>query len=773
MKSSRATLNSRLSFHATNLKLSQLSTLFFFVGLLLLNLHLVSQSTNVSYQKSHTVTNLNGSSEPKSLEFREALSMIREGENVESTYYVPVLQECIDKNSASEAKIVHAHIIKTGTHQDLFVSTFLVNVYAKCGNMEIARKVFDNLPKRNVISWTSLMTGYVHSSQPEVAIHVFQEMLEAGAYPTNYTLGIVLNACSSLQSVNLGKQLHAYSIKYQIDFDTSIGNSLCSLYSKCGSLESAVKAFKKIEEKNVISWTATITACGDNGEAVRGLKFFTEMLSEGIEPNEYTLTSVLRLCCLMLSLDVGTQVHSLSIKLGYELNLPIRNSIMYLYLKCGLINEARELFNGMGAISLVTWNAMIAGHAQIMDLAEDDLSAYQSGTEALNIFLKLNRSGLKPDLFTFSSILTICSGLVALQQGEQIHAQTIKSGFLSDRVVGTALVNMYNKCGSIEKASKAFVEMSTRTLISWTTMIAGFAQHGKTQQALQLFEDMRIAGVRPNQITFVSVLSACSQAGMVNEALGFFEMMKKDYRIKPVLDHFACLIDMYVRLGRLEEAFALVKKMDPAPNEFIWSILVAGCRSHGNLELGFYAAEKLLELKPKDTETYVFLLNMYLSVGRWKDVSKVRKMMKEEKLGKLRDWSWISIKDKVFSFKPNDKSHPYSADTHKFVESLIDQVKSLGYESLESLEVTDEDEEQTLSYTAYHSERLAIAFGLLNTPNAVPIRVVKSLIMCRDCHNFVKFLSTLTGREIVIRDSKRLHKFVNGTCSCGDFGGHL
>jgi pentatricopeptide repeat protein len=286
---------------------------------------------------------------------------------------------------------------------------------------------------------------------------------------------------------------------------------------------------------------------------------------------------------------------------------------------------------------------------------------------------------MKPDLFTFSSILTVCSSLVALDQGEQVHAQTIKSGFLSDIVVATALVNMYNKCGSIEKASKAFVEMSTRTLISWTTMIAGFAQHGRTQQALQLFEDMRIAGVRPNQVTFVSVLSACSHAGLVNEALGYFETMKKDYRIKPVMDHYACLIDMFVRLGRLDEAFALVKKMDFEPNEFIWSTLVAGCRSHGNLDKGFYAAEQLLKLKPKDTETYVMLLNMYISAERWKDVSKVRKMMKEEKLGKLNEWSWISIKDKVHSFKPNDNSHPQSADVQKFIENLIDQVKSLGY----------------------------------------------------------------------------------------------
>ncbi|PON59623.1 DYW domain containing protein [Parasponia andersonii] len=731
------------------------------------------KSQSVSFQKIRTVTHLDGISESMSTDFREALSAIKEDASTESSYYVDLLRACIDKNSASAAEMVHAQIIKTGIHEDLFVSTFLVNVYVKCGTMESARKVFDNLPRRNVVAWTTLMTGYVHGFQPELAILVFREMLEAGAYPTNYTLGIVLNACSSLQLIHMGEQLHGYMIKYRIDFDTSIGNSLCSLYSKSGQLGSAVKVFDKIREKNVISWTAVISACGENGDVARGLGFFIEMLSEYIEPNQFTLTSVLSLCCVMLSFGIGSQVHSLSIKLGFESNLRVKNSIMYLYLKTGRIQEAKRLFGGMKVNSLVTWNAMISGHAQMMELEGDGLSAYQSGNEALYIFSKLNCSGMKPDMFTFSSVLTVCGSLVALEQGEQIHAQTIKSGILSDVVVGTALINMYNKCGSVEKASKAFVEMSTRTLISWTSMITSLAQHGMSQQALHLFEDMRLAGLRPNQITFVGVLSACSHAGMVEEALIYFEMMQKEYRIKPVMDHYGCLIDMFVRLGRLDEAFDLIKKMDFEPSEFIWSNLVAGCRSHGNLELGFYAAEQLLNLKPRDAETYVLLLSMYLSEGRWKDVSRVRKMMKEEKIGKLKDWSWISIKDKVYSFKPDDKSYLQSADFHKFLENLIEQAKSLGYETGEDLEVRDEDEAKASSSTSYHSEKLAIAFGLLNTPSSAPIRVNKNFIMCRDCHSFVKSISLLTAREITIRDSKRLHKIVNGKCSCGDFGSLL
>ncbi|KAH7524796.1 hypothetical protein FEM48_Zijuj06G0157100 [Ziziphus jujuba var. spinosa] len=291
-------------------------------------------------------------------DFRKQPSSFLSTDQVHTPYHSTYPSQIL----SSEAEMVHAHNIKTRSHGGIFVSTFLVNVYVKCGTMENAHKVFDKLSRRNVVAWTTLMTGYVHTLKPELAIQVFLEMLKARVYLTNYILGIALNACTSLHCVKKGEEIHAYTIK---------------------DLESSVKAFMKIREKNVISWTRTISAYDDNGEASRDLQFFTEMISKDVEPNEFNLTSILSLCCVMLTLGVG-----------------------------GII-----------------------------------------------------------------------------------HAQTIKIGFLSYVVVGTALINMYNTCGSIEKASKAFLEMSIRTLISWTSMITGFAQHGKTQQALQLFEDIRFAGV--------------------------------------------------------------------------------------------------------------------------------------------------------------------------------------------------------------------------------------------------------------------------------------
>lgn len=623
------------------------------------------------------------------------------------------------------------------------------------------------------------MTGYTKSDQPEQGVLVFLEMLGAGARPTSYTLGSVLDACSSLGFVEFGKQIHAYAIKCHAEVDKRAGNFLCILYSKYGGLDSAVKAFRRIKEKNVVSWTAVISACDDHSHPLMGLRLFLEMLQEGIQPNEYTLTSVLSSSCASQALLFGAQVHSMCNKLGFASNSAIANSIIYLYLKFGWVNYANKLVDQMDTIGTITWNTMIAGHAQMMDLVQDDISAHSSGNEALHIFQKLTRSGAKPDPFTLSSVLTVCSKLVALEQGEQLHARIIKTGYLSDAVVGTALVNMYSKCGSIDEASKAFEQIPVATLFSLTSMITGFARHGQSQKALELFNNMRHVGIRPNKVTFVGVLLACSLAGMVDEAMYYFELMKSEYKIKPTMDHFACLVDMFLRLGQLDKAFDFVKEMEIQPNEFIWSILVAGCKSHGRLDIGFHAAEELLSLKPKRTETYVLLLSMYYSMGRSKDLSRVKQLMKEQGVENLKDWSWIRFKGTVYLFKPDDQLGLQSAGMYELLEDLLNKSKALGYEpgprgSLDvtnGIEGTDEGEEGSPLFSAvYHSEKLALAFGLLNMPNAVPIRVIKNTGMCRDCHSFIKFVSLLVSREIIVRDCRRLHKFKDGYCSCRDYG---
>ncbi|ERN18065.1 hypothetical protein AMTR_s00046p00214930 [Amborella trichopoda] len=365
-------------------------------------------AASLSYQRYPTTTTvMEKTTSFQQLHFSEALSILCEDHKVDSSIYAALLQECIRKKSLSDAQAVQAHMIKSGFHEHVFLSTFLVNVYSKCGHTDHARKVFDSMSRRNIVSWTSLMTGYAHNSQFEQAVNLFCELLEIGCYPTNYTFGAVLSACTSLGYLDFGKQIHGYILKYKIGSDTSIGNALCSLYSKSGDVKSAQKIFEGIPDKNVISWTTIISSAVDNGESELGLRLFVEMLMAAVEPNDFTLTSVLSACCVILDLGLAKQIHSFSIKTGLESNLPVTNSVMYTYLKCSRLEEARHLFNSMETMSLITWNAMIAGHAQLMDLSSDGLEANSNGVEALKIYLKLNRSTMKPDLYSFSSILSI------------------------------------------------------------------------------------------------------------------------------------------------------------------------------------------------------------------------------------------------------------------------------------------------------------------------------------------------------------------------------
>ncbi|XP_078435491.1 putative pentatricopeptide repeat-containing protein At5g52630 [Wolffia australiana] len=698
--------------------------------------------------------------EPPSLSLKEAAAP------VESVAYVPLLQDCAESRCLPGLKGVHGHIVKTGAREDVFLSTFLVHAYGKCGAVADARALFDLLPRRNIVTWTALMAGYARNAQPEEAVRLFIDLLKSGVFPTAYTLGAALSACAALHRLELGRQIHGYSLKYDAGGrDVSVGNSLCAFYSKCGSLDAAIKAFDAMPEKNVISWTTLISGCSDNGESCLGLRLFLAMLEAGVDPNEFTLTSALSLCCEARELALGLQIQSLCVKSGCESELPVRNSIMYLYLKCGAMEKAKRLFEEMGSGSLVTWNSMMAGHAHAMDAAEDDVAAHRSGVQALKIFQSLHSSGMKPDLFSFSSAFTVCGRLSAMEEGEQVHAQTVKSGFLSDIVVGSALVSMYSRCGSVDKACRAFIEMPTRTLISWTCMVTAYSQHGLSRQALQLFEDMRFAGVRPNEVTFVAVLSACSQAGMAAEADRYFKMMTREYRIKPVMDHYACMVDLYVRLGRLDEALAFIQRMPFEPNDVIWSTLISGCRTHGNAELGFFAADRLLERGGKSSETYMQLMSMYVAAERWQDVSRIRKMMKQEKVPGIKDWSWVTIKGKVYSFGADDRSHSLSEQMIRLLESLYQRAaEEMGWASSRAAgAVLDRS-------IRYHSEQLAIAFSLVRTGEGAPVRVVKNVAMCGDSHGAVKVFSVLTGREIVVRDSKRLHRFRDGECSCGDVG---
>jgi pentatricopeptide repeat protein len=345
----------------------------------------------------------------------------------------------------------------------------------------------------------------------------------------------------------------------------------------------------------------------------------------------------------------------------------------------------------------------------------------------------------------------------------------VKTGFELDVVVGSALVDMYAKCGSIDEASNVFNKMPERNIVTWTVIIIGYAQHGYAQEVLKLFSQMQDTGMKPDHVTFVGILSACSRAGLVNEGCNYFNSMSQDYGVNPRPEHFACMVDLLGRAGHLTEAKDFIEKMPFEPSISVWQSLLGACRIHGNMELGKYAAERLLELEPHDSATYVLLSNIYAAANRWDDVARVRKMMKDRGVKKEPGRSWTNVNNTVHEFISDDSSHPQAEEIYKMLQRLSNQMKDAGYVPNTDFVLHDIEKEQKENSLSHHSEKLAIAFGLIKTPPGAPIRIMKNLRVCGDCHIATKFISKIVCREIIVRDATRFHHFKNGLCSCGDY----
>lgn len=335
--------------------------------------------------------------------------------------------------------------------------------------------------------------------------------------------------------------------------------------------------------------------------------------------------------------------------------------------------------------------------------------------------------------------------------------------------VSNALVTLYGKCGSIEDAHRLFDEMLFHDQVSWTALVTGYAQFGRAKETIDLFEKMLAKDVKPDGVTFIGVLSACSRAGFVEKGCSYFHSMQKDHGIVPIDDHYTCMIDLYSRSGRLKEAEEFIKQMPMHPDAIGWGTLLSACRLRGDMEIGQWAAENLLEIDPQNPASYVLLCSMHATKGNWNQVAQLRRGMRDRQVKKEPGCSWIKYKNKVHIFSADDQSHPFSKGIYEKLEWLNSKMLEEGYKPDVSSVLHDVADTDKVHMVSHHSEKLAIAFGLMFVPHEMPIRIVKNLRVCVDCHNATKFISKITGRDILVRDAVRFHKFSNGVCSCGDF----
>ncbi|XP_065869083.1 pentatricopeptide repeat-containing protein At2g27610 [Euphorbia lathyris] len=683
-------------------------------------------------------------------------TMQNEGVKANPFTFATVFGALADAGMVDTGVQLHTIVIKVGFEANIYVCNSLISLYSKSRMIRDGKAVFDSMVTRNSISWNSIVSGYIRNGFHFEAFEMFYRLKLADVKPNNMILASMIQSCANIRELCFARQLHCEIVKNGFEYDHNISTTLMVAYSKGGEMNDAFRIFSMMDEvRNVVSWTAMISGYLQNGWAEQAVSLFREMSREGVRPNDYTYSTILGAQPLISPFEV----HAQAVKSDYATSPTVGTALLDAYVKLGNLDEASKVFGRIAEKDIVAWSAMLSGYAQIGE------------TEgAINVFIQMAKEGVEPNEYTFSSVINACTApTAAVEQGKQIHAWSIKSRFHNALCVSSALVTMYAKRGDIESANQVFKRQRVRDLVSWNSMITGYAQHGHGRKALEVFKEMQTQNLEMDGVTFIGVISACAHAGLVDEGQRYFDIMVKDRHIEPTMELYSCMVDLYSRAGMLEKAMDVINRMPFPADTTVWRTLLAASHVHRNVELGKLAAEKLISLQPHDSAAYVLLSNIYAATGDWKERTKVRKLMGIRKVKKEAGYSWIEVKKNTYSFLAGDVSHPMSDEIYLKLDELRMKLKDFGYQPDTNFVLQDVDEEHKESILFQHSERLAIAFGLIATPRGTPLQIVKNLRVCGDCHTVIKLISMIEERYIVVRDSNRFHHFKGGSCSCGDY----
>lgn len=515
------------------------------------------------------------------------------------------------------------------------------------------------------------------------------------------------------------------------------------------------------------------------------------MLSaDALRPDHFVLASIASATARLRSLCLGKQLHGHFVASPYSSDDVVKSSLIDMYCKCGVPDDARKVFDSIVAKNSVMWTALISGYV-LNGRSDEALELFRSmpgrtlfawtalisgfvrsgeSVSAVKLFVDMRRDGVSiDDAFVLSSAIGGAADLAAHVLGRQLHSLTMRLGFSSSMIVGNAVVDMYSKCSDIHSAREVFEEITGRDIISWTTMLVGEAQHGRAEEAFSLYDRMVLAGVKPNEVTFVGLIYACSHAGLVQKGRQLFDSMKGEYGINPRLQHYTCYLDLLSRSGHLAEAEELITTMPYVPDEATWASLLSACKKYNNAEMSIRVADNLLELRPKYPSTYVLLSNVYAVNGKWDSVDTVRKLMADMEIRKEPGYSWIEVGREFRLFHAGEVPIDLREEILGFLEELVSEMRQRGYVPDTSSVMHDLEEHEKEHHLCLHSERLAVAFGILRSPLGSVIRVVKNLRVCNDCHTVMKFISEIFQRKIIVRDASRFHHFEGGKCSCSEF----
>lgn len=830
---------------------------------------------------------------------REAVSVLDSASKHRCTVrpdtFAHLIDSCTRANSIQLGKSVHKYIDLV-SNVDPFIETKLVGMYAKCGSLNDARKVFDEMRERNLYAWSAIVGACSREGKWQEVVQLFYSMVtEDYIIPDDFLFPKILQACGKCGDIRTGELIHSITVRLGMGNEERINNAILAVYAKCGRLSSAKRFFEKMGERDtvswnsmitgycfkgeieeakrlvhlmredglepglvtwniliasynqlgdcdramevvreiersgitpdVITWTSMISGFSQNNRASEALELFGEMLSSGVEPNGMTLMTAISACASLKTLREGMEIHLLAIKLGFGEDVLVANSLIDMYSKCGKLESARRVFdhilekdvytwNSMiggycqsgycgkahdlflimeksdVAPNVITWNAMITGYMrkgdedQAMDLFQRmeregpfkrDTASWNSliagylqnglKNKGLGIFRQMQALSVKPNSISILSVLPASGNLIASKKVREVHSCVLRRNLESDLSVANSLMDSYARSGNLLYSRTIFDRMFVKDIITWNTIVGAYVLHGRGREALDLFELMKDSGPNPNKGTFAWIITACGLTGMVDYGKDLFSYMIENYQTMPSLEHYLAMVHLFGRSGKLEEAKEFIENMPIEADFSIWYALLTACRNHSDIKMALYAAEKLLSLKPGNASVGELVSDISALCGISEDVSIVKNLSKGNEAKESLGESWLEVKNTVHTFVAGDRSKPNSEALYSWIRSVEGRIWAP-----DTHDGLCFDEEEREEIGGVHSEKLALAFALIGSPQeAQCIRIVKSLRVCKECHQVAKFISKTYHCEIYLSDSACLHHFKEGNCSCGDY----
>lgn len=654
--------------------------------------------------------------------------------------------------------LLHGHSLVSGFGSDVFVGSALVDMYTSFSKIKHAHKVFDRIPQPDTVLWNTILSGLVKNCCFHESLRVFHDMVGRTTRFDSTTLAVVLSSIAELQDMRAGMMVQALAMKVGCHFDQHVLTCLVSLYSKCGDILTARLLFGLIRNPDLVAYNAMISGYSCNNEAELSLQLFHELRLSGYKVSSSTIVGLVPVFYPFGRLDFTRCIHGFCVKSGFITNHSVSTALTTFYTRLNELEFARNIFNETIEKPLASWNAMISGYTQNGETEK-----------AVSLFQEMQKLDIHPNPVTITSILSACAQLGSLALGKWVHGLVKDEGFESNIYVSTALIDMYMKCGSVDEARSLFDSMGEKNIVTWNAMISGFGLHGHGNEALKLYQEMLISGINPTGVTFLSTLYACSHAGLVHEGERIFHSMVYDHEFEPKNEHYACMVDILGRAGRLEDAMEFINRMPIEPGPAEWGALLGACMIHKDTNMARLASKRLFDLDPKNVGYHVLLSNIYSTNNDYSEAESLRRVVKRKNLAKIPGCTLIEVKGRPHVFTSSDRSHPMSEAIYEMLEKIMGKMKDAGYLAETDTALHDVEEEEKELIVKVHSEKLAIVFGLITSEAGDEIRIIKNLRVCLDCHNFTKFVSRVTERVIVVRDANRFHRFENGECSCGDY----